>query len=139
MAVIATAMIFATVACDRGNEANDNQVDNLKLKALPEPVEAIEHFTGSICEKPALECGHEIVVLGNVEQMYNNLGSDPSPRRLPTALTDHIYVGHLNEAINGTYTVSLVYNSSIKKLFVVFKRPGIKTPVFVYPFSSKKK
>ena len=139
IAVIVAAFTLAT-GCQEGNNnivSEDSGFVNVNLKALNKPVEAIEDFDGEKCLAPPTICGPEVVIQGmvSISQLYSDLGDTPNPSRLPSVLTDHIYIGHLNDAINGSLNVSLVYNSTIDKLFVVFRNVNQRIPVFVYPFT----
>jgi len=133
MAVIAVALTFS---CNKKSDDVVVSEGGINTKALPGPVQAIHTFNGEECVTPPKECGSEVIITANLYRLYLDLGDKPRPRLLPTVLTDHIYVGHLNDAIAGNLDVSLVYNRTIDKLFVVFRLANYKTAVFVYPFTN---
>ena len=128
-----------TISC---SQKDTDVVSNSSVtsKALPGPVVAIEHFTGDDCRLPVGNCLPEIVITADLRSMFRELGETPRPGRLPDALTEHIYVGHLDNVILGRLYLSLVYNSRTNKLFVVFKSKnvitGVEKTVAVYPFST---
>jgi len=137
--IIVIVAAFAFMSCQEANDIISE--GNVKLKALSKPVEAIHDFTGDICTGSPTICGPEVVIVATpVSKLYSSLGTNPNPTNLPTVLTDHIYIGHINGAINGNLTISTVYNQKTNKLFLVFL-PTIgssptPTPVFVYPFTN---
>jgi hypothetical protein len=139
IAVVVTALVFATAGCDKGNEkevASQGNQNIANSKASGGDWGIHRYWTGSECKTPADNCFDDIDVYSSYA-LFTEIGKYPNPKELPLVIREHISRVHLDAAINGKLKLSAQFDKKTNTLYLIFSETLLPKVAAVYPFTSK--